>query len=188
MLALRCCGCRIGIIAQEEVTQVQVDMAFCGEVHVQVEELRPARRVADRQAGLLLGLAERRVRGNLARIEMAARLQPETEPLVQVEHRAPWSAHDRGAGHVDEVGVTIEGVNQAVELGQETSLGRHLSRRRGIEGGDRLTHCLRQGWMGLRQGRVSLRLGWVRRYEPVPPASRRLISSTRASLRLTSDP
>jgi hypothetical protein len=46
---------------------------------------------------------------------------------------------------VDEVGVPIEGVNQAVELGQETLLGRHLSRRRVVEGGDGLTHCLRHG-------------------------------------------
>jgi hypothetical protein len=164
LLALRRCRCRLGIAAQEHVTQVQVDMAFCGEVHVQVDQLRPVRWVADRQPGLLLGLPERCVPRGLPRIEVAAWLQPDTEPLVQVEDRAPLAAHNRRPCHVDEVGVAIEGVSQAVELGQETLPGRHLSRRRGVERGHRLAHSLRQGW--------------VRPYDPVPPAGRRVISST----------
>jgi hypothetical protein len=107
---------RFGIGTGKKVPQVQVDMAFCGEVHVQVNKGWAAGRVSDRQPSLLASLPKGRVPGSLAWVKVAAGLQPETEFFVQVEHCATRATHNRRPCHVDEVGVPIEGVSQPVEL------------------------------------------------------------------------
>jgi hypothetical protein len=90
-------------------------------VHVDVHQGRPPTGEAHGQAGLLGRLAERGLPGCLARLDVAARLQPDTEPLVPVEHGAACTHHDGRAGHVGGVCVLVERAVETRDDGEELS-------------------------------------------------------------------
>src|SRR5207245_1442743 len=98
----------------EEIAQIEVGVAPAARPDVEVDQLRPAgpsrraagpsRRaaagrtaagpaVASGQAGLLGDLPDGRLRGRLAGLEVAARLQPDPEDPVEVEEHAPLADH-----------------------------------------------------------------------------------------------
>ena len=119
---------RVGVRAEQQVAQVEVRVAVGGLVDVEVEQQRTRRGMLDRETELLGGLAQRRVFGTLAGVDVAAGLHPDAEPLVPVQHRAAAADHDARRGHVDRAGVLVAGRTEAVELGEEALLGHHFPR------------------------------------------------------------
>lgn len=94
-----------------------MDVAAGGRVHVHVDQAAiPQPEV---KAGLLDRLPQGRVGRRLARLQVAARLQPEPQQLVAVEEQAARAGHDGRGGDVGEVGFAVEGPLQDRERGQE---------------------------------------------------------------------
>ena len=73
-------------------------------------------RVANGKSCLLPRLAQCRFPRRLARFEMTAWLHPHADALVQVEHGASRSHHDRRAGDMNRIGILVKRVDQPVEL------------------------------------------------------------------------
>jgi hypothetical protein len=96
-----------------------VDVAERRAMDVHVEQPGPAGRVAERQAGLLARLAQRRVPRRLAGLEMTARLEPDAHTLVAVQDDAARADHDGGTGHVDRARETGERAGKAVQRRQQ---------------------------------------------------------------------
>ena len=92
-------------------------------VNVEVSQPGWAGPRLEAEARLLLRFASGRFPGHLARVEVAAGLQPQAEPLVAVQHD-PGRAEDEGrAGQVGRVGLAVEGVGQAAQ-GDQHSVAR----------------------------------------------------------------
>ncbi len=75
--------------------------------------------VADFQPGLLAGLPQGGIGQWLARVDVAAGLQPEAESLVAVQHHAARADHDGAGGDVDRIGVLVERVLEGQEVALE---------------------------------------------------------------------
>jgi len=98
-------------------------VAAAAGMDVDMDELRPAGRVVEGQAGLLLGLPEGAGGEVLPRLEVAAGLDPDPESPVE-EQQHPRGPGDDGRGRdVRRVGVLVEGSVQP--------------RQGGVEGGER---------------------------------------------------
>ncbi len=121
-------GLGVGVLAEQQVAQIEVGMAERRLVHVEVDEARPAGRVLDTQAQLLDGLAPGRHRGRLAGVDVAAGLHPDPQALVPVQHRPAPADDDARRGDVRRRGVLVAGRVEDGELGQEALAGGHLTR------------------------------------------------------------
>ena len=71
------------------------------------------------QPGLLARLPPGRLPGGLPRLQVAARLQPQPQPLVAVQDDAARPDDQRRAGHMGGVGLLVEGTRQAAEGHQD---------------------------------------------------------------------
>ena len=71
---------------QQPVPEVEVNMPATSAMDVQVEEDGHGLRIAEGEPGLLPRLPECCGPGAFAGVEMAARLQPQAEPPVEVEN------------------------------------------------------------------------------------------------------
>ncbi len=94
-------------------------MASRPRVAVDVHQEWTARRVLDEQPGLLGGLSERSLLGQLVCVDVTPRLHPDAEATVPVQHRAPRPDHEARRRHVHGIGVLIEGMLQSIDLGDE---------------------------------------------------------------------
>ena len=114
-------GRRVGVAVrpEEEVAQVEMDMAVGRLVHVEVDQERAAVGVGHVQTELLGGLAQCGRLRRLAGVDVAAGLHPDAEAPVEVEHRAAAPDHDARGRHVGRAGVLVAGLGQAGQLAQE---------------------------------------------------------------------
>ena len=136
---------RVGVRAEQQVAQVEMRVAEGRLVHVEVDQERTGGGVLDRQAQLLGRLAQRRLVGGLAGVDVAAGLHPDAEALVPVQHRAAAADDDARRGDVGRVGVLVAGRGEPAQLGQEALPGRHLTRRRRLVALDQGSQVLRRG-------------------------------------------
>ena len=120
---------RVVVAADQEVAQVEVGVAACGGVDVEVDEERPGTRVLDREPELLNGLAPRRRGRRLPGVDVAAGLHPDAETLVEVQYGAARTDHDPRCGDVGGIGVLVARSGEPVQFGQKARLGARLSRR-----------------------------------------------------------
>ncbi len=79
------------------------------------------------QAQLLDGLSPGGHGRRLPGVDVAAGLHPAGETLVQMQDRAPAADDDGRRGDVHGVGLLVERIVEAIELGQEAVLGRDLT-------------------------------------------------------------
>ncbi len=122
-------GHRVGVRPEQEVAQVEMRVGVGRLVDVEMDEERARGGMLDGETQFLGGLAQRGGGRGLARVDVAAGLHPDAEPLVPVQDGAAAPDHDARRGDVGRAGVLVtRGVEQA-ELGQEALPGRHLTRR-----------------------------------------------------------
>ena len=87
-------------------------------------------------------------RSGVAGVDVTAGLQPQTEPLVPMQHHATGDGvahHDRRGGDVHRCGVLVEGMLEAVELLDERDDRRTftcIDRRPGAHGVTQVPHQL----------------------------------------------
>jgi hypothetical protein len=90
-----------------------------GGMDVEVDEEGRHAGMCDGDAGLLLDLTECALGGGLTGIDVATRLQPHAEPLVPVEENPARAEHDRRRGAVHAIPVTVERIDEPVELDEK---------------------------------------------------------------------
>ena len=128
-------------------------------VGVQVDQARAVCRVTNGKAGLLFGLAERGVPGQLTPLDVAAWLDPQPETLVEMEYRSPTPVHEARGRYVDWARVPVEGVVEPAKLLEEALLGASFSLRALREG----DHCGTYGARKLRDPIMATLAGLRRR-------------------------
>ncbi len=109
---------------------------LAGWVDVEMEQMRASRRVLNRQARLLRCLARGRILGRLVLLDVATGLQPYPKALVAVQHRSYWTDDDRRCGDVHQIRISAEGIDQPVELSEESVARALLPRAARVEGID----------------------------------------------------
>jgi hypothetical protein len=75
--------------------------------------------MADGQPRFFDGFPVRGLPRLLARLDVAARLQPDAEPLVTVQYHSAWSDDDGRAGDVDRIGLLVVRLLETVQFGEE---------------------------------------------------------------------
>jgi hypothetical protein len=116
----------------EQISKIQMEV-LPGRMRVQMQEHGTAVGVAYSQPGFLCRLSEGGFRRSLAWVDVATRLQPATDALVPVQHRAAPPGHDGRPGHMDGVVIATERVGQPVKLGQEPGARGNLALGRRVE-------------------------------------------------------
>ena len=91
---------RIGVFAHQEIPQIEVRVAECGLVHVEMQEERSGGGMLDGRPSSSMASRRAAMAGCLAGVDMAAGLHPDAQALVPVQHRPPWPDHDARRGDV----------------------------------------------------------------------------------------
>jgi hypothetical protein len=104
---------------QQQVAQVQVHVPEGRGVHVDMDQPRAGDGVPERQPGLLGRLPRGRPPGRLARLQVAARLEPDAHALVPVQDDAARPDHDGRPRDVDGAGEPGERPRQPAQRLQQ---------------------------------------------------------------------
>ncbi len=135
---------RIHRPAVEQVAQVEVGVSVRDVVDADVGELGRSAEVLDVHAGLFDDLSPGGLPRCLAGIEVPARLQPGADLQVAQQHDATLADNEAGASDMNRVGMPIERLGQAPDLGDESldvAAFLVVDRRQRGDGGDNLcTH------------------------------------------------
>jgi len=103
---------RIIITSQQEIPQVEVAMPARAGMHIDVDQLRPVMRMRHRKPEFLVRLAYRRYSRIFTVVDVPARLQPQTQSLVDVQHHATATDDDCRRRHMTNIGVLTERYRQ----------------------------------------------------------------------------
>ena len=128
---------RIGVVAVQEVTEIEVGVGVWPGTDVDVKEVR--RTVGESEvleADLLSGFADGRLRRLLVGGDVTAREDPDAEQPVAVQVHAAAADDERRRGDVHRVGVLVERVVSRRSSAART-VSMHRSSRRPPEGGAR---------------------------------------------------
>ena len=112
LLAFTITRMRIIVTRKQQIAHVEVTVTARAGVCIHMDELRPVVRVRNFETKLFHRLAQRGSRGFFARVDMPARLQPNTEAFVHVQHNTATTDDDGRCGHVTHVGVFVERVGE----------------------------------------------------------------------------
>ena len=87
----------------EVVADVEMGVPARAGMHVDVQQREPVRRPVHRQPGLLRRFPQRRIPRRLTAVDVAAGLQPQRQPLVEMQHHPGITGDDgRGGDCVDD--------------------------------------------------------------------------------------
>jgi len=99
---------RIIVTSQQQIPQVEVAMPTRARVHINVNQLRPVVRMRNRKPEFFVRFAYRRCSRMFAVVDVPARLQPQTQSFVQVQHHATTTNDDGRRRHMTNIGVLAE--------------------------------------------------------------------------------
>lgn len=110
-----------------------------GGMDVEMDEMGTGARVAHGEARLLGRLPIGGVGWRLAGFDVTARLHPHAGSLVQMQNRAARSDDDRGTGHVHRSRLSVDRVDESVDLFENALARRNLAWRYRVEPRHRFT-------------------------------------------------
>jgi hypothetical protein len=129
---------RIGIGADHQIADVEVDVVVGRTVNVHVDQNGNTGGVYHGESGLLLALAAGPVLGALTGVEMATQLEPPVQAAVTVEQHPAGTDDHGGCSDVGRRGVTIERAReraQAFQHERSRALLTGVSGDMGVDGG-----------------------------------------------------
>jgi hypothetical protein len=118
---------RILVRRQKQEPEVKVGMALGRIVDVDVDEAPALLGMPEVEARLLLRLTKSSIPGSFPGVDVATGLHPPVEAFVSMQDRSPAADDDSRSGHMDEIGLLVEGSGQAVEALEDPRPGEGLT-------------------------------------------------------------
>lgn len=121
---------RVVVAGEHQVTQIEMHV-LARRVDVDMEQVGTSIGMGGLQACLLAYFTQDRLRRRLARVDVTAGLQPQTQALVAVQDGSAPPDHHGRRGDVGRVGVLVQWLGKRVERSQELLLRRSVA---GVDG------------------------------------------------------